>query len=304
MLGSFATSTLLTKNSFLDEIRKAYVQTARMKGLSERRVLYGHVFRNAMLIVIAGFPGAFVGAFFTGSLLIEQVFSLDGLGYLSYNSLIQRDYPVVLGNLYVFALIGLSSICSPTSPTPGSIRASISKAGSCDERAWLRLTPLNRRRLGRTSGATGAATGRSGSFCVLFVVSLFAEFVANDRPLIASYKGELLFPVFVDYPEDKFGGFEATTDYRDPTIADEIKAHGWMIWPPIRFANNTVKLDPPTPFPSPPTWWLSEAQCKTAIAAEVGARRHQAAARRRIAAAISSRNGSAPTPTATTSSRG
>ena len=107
VLGSFATSTLLTKNSFLDEIRKAYVQTARMKGLSERRVLYGHVFRNAMLIVVAGFPGAFVSAFFTGSLLIEQVFSLDGLGYLSYDSLIQRDYPVVLGNLYVFALIGL-----------------------------------------------------------------------------------------------------------------------------------------------------------------------------------------------------
>jgi microcin C transport system permease protein len=107
VLGSFATSTLLTKNSFLEEIKKSYVQTARMKGLSERRVLYGHIFRNAMLIVIAGFPGAFVGAFFTGSLLIEQVFSLDGLGYLSYDSLIQRDYPVVLGTLYVFALIGL-----------------------------------------------------------------------------------------------------------------------------------------------------------------------------------------------------
>ena len=87
VLGSFATSTLLTKNSFLDEIKKSYVQTARMKGLTERRVLYGHVFRNAMLIVIAGFPGAFIGAFFTGSLLIEQVFSLDGLGYLSYDLL-------------------------------------------------------------------------------------------------------------------------------------------------------------------------------------------------------------------------
>ena len=107
VLGSFATSTLLTKNSFLDEIKKSYVQTARMKGLSERRVLYGHVFRNAMLIVIAGFPGAFIGAFFTGSLLIEQVFSLDGLGYLSFDSLMNRDYPVVLGNLYIFALLGL-----------------------------------------------------------------------------------------------------------------------------------------------------------------------------------------------------
>ena len=107
VIGSFATLTLLTKNSFLDEIKKAYVQTARMKGLSERRVLYGHVFRNAMLIVIAGFPGAFVSAFFTGSLLIETVFSLDGLGYLSYDSIIQRDYPVVLGNLFIFSLLGL-----------------------------------------------------------------------------------------------------------------------------------------------------------------------------------------------------
>jgi microcin C transport system permease protein len=107
VIGSFATLTLLTKNSFLDEIKKAYVQTARMKGLTEWRVLYGHVFRNAMLIVIAGFPGAFVSAFFTGSLLIETVFSLDGLGYLSYDSIIQRDYPVVLGNLFIFSLLGL-----------------------------------------------------------------------------------------------------------------------------------------------------------------------------------------------------
>ncbi len=95
------------------------------------------------------------------------------------------------------------------------------------------------------------------------------EFVANDRPLVASYKGELIFPVLFNYPEDRFGGFEATTDYRDPTIADEINAHGWMLWPPIRFANNTTKLDPPTPFPSPPTWLLSEAQCKKAVETQV-----------------------------------
>ncbi|HLW91572.1 MAG TPA: microcin C ABC transporter permease YejB [Roseiarcus sp.] len=107
VLGSFATTTLLTKNSFLDEIKKAYVQTARMKGLTERRVLYGHVFRNAMLIVIAGFPGSFIFAFFTGSLLIERIYSLDGLGNLSYQSLIDRDYPVVLGTLYIFSLLGL-----------------------------------------------------------------------------------------------------------------------------------------------------------------------------------------------------
>ena len=108
VLGAFATSTLLTKNSFLDEIRKQYVVTARMKGLTERRVLYGHVFRNAMLIVIAGFPGAFITAFFTGSLLIETIFSLDGLGLLSFSSIVGRDYPVVFATLYIFSLLGLA----------------------------------------------------------------------------------------------------------------------------------------------------------------------------------------------------
>ena len=106
-IGAFATTTFLTKNSFLDEIRKQYVQTARMKGLKERQVLYGHVFRNAMLIVIAGFPSSFIHAFFTGSLLIETIFSLDGLGLLSFESIVNRDYPVVFANLYIFALVGL-----------------------------------------------------------------------------------------------------------------------------------------------------------------------------------------------------
>ena len=107
LLSQFATLTLLTKNSFLDEIRKHYVQTARMKGLTERGVLYRHVFRNAMLIVIAGFPGAFIHAFFTGSLLIETIFSLDGLGLLAFESTLNRDYPVVFATLYIFALMGL-----------------------------------------------------------------------------------------------------------------------------------------------------------------------------------------------------
>jgi microcin C transport system permease protein len=106
-LGAFATSTFLTKNSFLDEIAKQYVQTARMKGLSERRVLYGHVFRNAMMLVVSGFPGAFIAAFFGGSLLIETIFSLDGLGLLSFESIVNRDYPVVFADLYIFALLGL-----------------------------------------------------------------------------------------------------------------------------------------------------------------------------------------------------
>jgi microcin C transport system permease protein len=98
---------MLTKNSFMDEIGKQYVLTARAKGLSEGQVLYGHIFRNAMLIVIAGFPSAFIHIFFTGALLIEVIFSLDGLGLLGYESVINRDYPVVLGTLYLFALIGL-----------------------------------------------------------------------------------------------------------------------------------------------------------------------------------------------------
>ena len=106
-LSAFATMTLLTKNSFLDEIRKQYVLTARAKGCNERQVLYGHVFRNAMLIVVAGFPGAFVHAFFTGALLIETIFSLDGLGLLGFESVLNRDYPVVFATLYIFSLVGL-----------------------------------------------------------------------------------------------------------------------------------------------------------------------------------------------------
>ncbi|HUF55021.1 MAG TPA: microcin C ABC transporter permease YejB [Thermohalobaculum sp.] len=107
MIAGFATLTLLTKNSFMDEIRKQYVMTARAKGLSERRVLYGHVFRNAMLIVIAGFPGAFLAVFFTGALFVETVFSLDGLGLLGFESVVSRDYPVVLATLWIVGLMGL-----------------------------------------------------------------------------------------------------------------------------------------------------------------------------------------------------
>lgn len=106
-ISAFATLTLLTKNSFLDEIKKQYVMTAKAKGLKESRVLYGHVFRNAMLIVIAGFPAVFVGVFFGGSLIIETIFSLDGLGRLAFEAAVTRDYPVIFGTLFVFGLIGL-----------------------------------------------------------------------------------------------------------------------------------------------------------------------------------------------------
>jgi microcin C transport system permease protein len=107
VVGGFASLTMLTKNSFLDEINKQYVVTARSKGLTRRRVLYGHVFRNAMLIVIAGFPSAFIGIFFTGALLIEVIFSLDGLGLLGFEAAINRDYPIMFGTLYIYTLVGL-----------------------------------------------------------------------------------------------------------------------------------------------------------------------------------------------------
>lgn len=107
VLASFATLTMLTKNSFLDEIHKQYVITARAKGCSKNRILYGHIFRNAMLLVLAGLPAALIGIFFTGSMLIEVIFSLDGLGLLSFESVINRDYPVIFASLYIFTLVGL-----------------------------------------------------------------------------------------------------------------------------------------------------------------------------------------------------
>ena len=108
-VGSLAVMTMLTKNSFLEEIRKQYVITARAKGLSEKQVLYKHIFRNAIIPIITGFPGYFIASFFTGSLLIETIFSLDGMGLLAYQSVLNRDYPVVLGTLYFFTIIGLIS---------------------------------------------------------------------------------------------------------------------------------------------------------------------------------------------------
>ena len=107
VIGGFASLTMLTKNSFLDEINKQYVLTARAKGVGEKKVLYGHIFRNAMLIVISGFPAAFINILFTSSLLIEVIFSLDGLGLLGFEAALGRDYPVVFGSLYIFTLIGL-----------------------------------------------------------------------------------------------------------------------------------------------------------------------------------------------------
>jgi microcin C transport system permease protein len=130
-----------------------------------------------------------------------------------------------------------------------------------DQRGWLRLSPINRRRL-ESFKANRRGWWSLWIFLALFVLSLFAEVIANDRPLLVSYKGEILVPVAVDYPEEKFGGFLATTDYRDPFIAKEIAANGWAIWPPIRFSYRTHNLDLAVPAPAPPSWMLADAQCR------------------------------------------
>ena len=134
-------------------------------------------------------------------------------------------------------------------------------APKLEQKGWIRLSPINRRRLDNFK------RNRRGYwsfwiFIILFILSLFAELIANDRPILASYKGEILFPVVTNYPEEKFGGFLAQTDYRDPVIAKEIEDNGWMIWPPIRFSYRTHQRDLPTPAPSAPTWWLENETCK------------------------------------------
>ncbi|ARN81642.1 ABC transporter permease [Methylocystis bryophila] len=129
----------------------------------------------------------------------------------------------------------------------------------------LHLTPLDERRL-ENFKANRRGFWSFWVFLALFVISLSSNVIANDRPILAFYKGELLFPIFVSYPEEKFGGFYAHTDYRDPTIAREIDQHGWLLWPPIRFSYDTHNLDLPTPAPSPPTWLLNKAQCEAAAA--------------------------------------
>ena len=144
----------------------------------------------------------------------------------------------------------------------------ISKAPKILLSGILRLTPLDRRRLDNFK-ANRRGFWAFWLFLAMFLMSLGSEFLANDRPILAYYKGELLAPAFVTYPEEKFGGFLARTDYRDPTIAKEIDAHGWMLWPPIRYSYDTHNLDLPTPAPSPPTWLLSKQQCDAAAAKKI-----------------------------------
>jgi microcin C transport system permease protein len=142
------------------------------------------------------------------------------------------------------------------------------KAPPSARTGWLRLTPLDRRRLDNFK-SNKRGFWSFWLFLLLFFMSLGSEFIANDRPILAFYKGELLFPAFVNYPEEKFGGFLARTDYRDPTIENEINAHGFMVWPPIRYSYDTHNLELPTPAPSPPTWMLTKAQCDVAAAKKI-----------------------------------
>jgi microcin C transport system permease protein len=144
---------------------------------------------------------------------------------------------------------------------PPALRSDTPLAPAEPKQGWLKLSPINRRRLDNFK-ANRRGWWSLWLFLVLFLVSLFAEFIANDRPLLVQYKGEWLFPVAVNYPEEKFGGFLATTDYRDPVIAQEIAANGFAIWPPIRYGYRTHNLDLPVPAPAPPTWMLSDAQCR------------------------------------------
>ena len=133
----------------------------------------------------------------------------------------------------------------------------------------FRLSPINERRLANFR-ANRRGYWSFWIFMVLFLLCLFAEFIANDKPILVSYKGEILMPVFKDYPEEKFGGFLAKTDYRDPVIAKEIADHGWALWPLVRFGSSTINLDLPTAAPSAPTWLLKEEQCKTVAVRRTG----------------------------------
>ena len=145
---------------------------------------------------------------------------------------------------------------------PPALRSDIPLAPAEAKKGWLKLSPINRRRLNNFK-ANKRGWWSLWLFLALFVLTLFAELIANDRPLVVRYKDEWLFPVAVNYPEEKFGGFLATTDYRDPVIAKEIANNGFAIWPPVRYSYRTHNLDLPVPAPAPPTWLLKDEQCKT-----------------------------------------
>jgi ABC-type dipeptide/oligopeptide/nickel transport system permease subunit len=248
VIGGFASLTILTKNSFLDEIRKQYVVTARAKGLGEQRVLYGHVFRNAMLIVIAGFPAAFIGMLFTGALLIEVIFSLDGLGLLGFEAALNRDYPGDVRHALLLyaggpvAPVGdLTSTCSSTRIDFRILRGlsvcALLDAGSRTA-ALVELSP-------ESAGASGLAV----DFLALFFVTLPAELLANDAPAgalrtEASTSGRALHP-------EKLRSSRRPIHRSGSRRADRGRAGSSGRRSGI--ATTRWCADLPTPAPSPPT---------------------------------------------------
>ena len=246
--GGFASLTVLTKNCFLEEIRKQYVVTARAKGAGEQRILYRHVFRNAMLLIIAGFPSAFIGILFSSALLVEIIFSLDGLGLLGFRG----GHPARLsGDVR-------HPVCVyPAWPADADRRRPAVHGGRSAHRfrgeAIVQLSPLTRRRLA-IFRAHRRGYWSLWIFLALFGLSLFAEFLANDRPLLIRFDGHWYVPVLQDYSEDTFGAdfMPTEADYTEPDVQAAINAHGWMIWPPIRYSYDTVVKRPSTPAPSPP----------------------------------------------------
>ena len=253
LVGGFAGLTMLTKNSFLEEIRKQYVTTARSKGLTKRRVLYGHVFRNAMLIVVAGFPARVRGhpvhrrAPDRGDLLARRAGAARVRG---------RDQPGLPD--HVRDALHLHARGPPAEPGQ---RPDLRRRRSAhrlrhagDVTVAAPDTPMTRRRLA-TSGPTGAGFWSLWIFLALFVVSLLAEFIANDRPPGDPLRRGAVLPgrESITRRRRSAASFPTAADYRDPAVIELIRAKGWMVWPPIPFSYDTINYDLPVPAPAPPS---------------------------------------------------
>ncbi len=267
VIGGFATLTILTKNSFLNEITRQYVVTARAKGMSERRVLYGHVFRNAMLLVVSGIPQAFISVFFAGSLLIEVIFFPRRPGT---HELRGRGVPGLSGGVRFAVHLHVVRSADQTHRRPLLHPGGPAHRLRREERLMFKFSPLGRRRFERFK------KNRRGwwslwLFIGLFILSLGGELIANDKPLVVSYQGSLYFPVFKRHTEQEFGGqlpFQA--DYRSSYVQNLIhKDGGWLWFPPIPFSDDTPNYDLNQPAPSPPTsvnWLGTDDQSRDVLA--------------------------------------